>query len=114
MDHYENFPIKLIQLCNVHCHLRGFELDAIIYLTANFFIHFTTLDDREAVLDNSCVCYLPYCGSRNMLRDELWDGEGGGVRLGGGVVCSTLNQGRWQVQAIGFIIMIVLSLYLLF
>lgn len=77
MDHYENFPIKLIQLCNVHCHLRGFELDAIIYLTANFFIHFTTLDDREAVLDNSCVCYLPYCGSRNMLRDELWVGGGG-------------------------------------
>lgn len=83
MDHYENFPIKLIQLCNVHCHLRGFELDAIIYLTANFFIHFTTLDDREAVLDNSCVCYLPYCGSRNMLRDELWVGEWGGLNWEG-------------------------------
>lgn len=36
MDHNENFLIKLIQLCNIHCHLRGFELDAIIYFTANF------------------------------------------------------------------------------
>ena len=51
----KNFLINRIQSCNVHWHLRGFEFEAVIYLTGNYFIHFTTISDREAVLDNSCT-----------------------------------------------------------